>query len=123
MKFIIHDKKTNEIVGLFENINDAKHYYLINNVIERLKLLRHNVMNKKNIDHSNINLLRNIEKIMEEIFSKCNDEDNKYNHEFDFLKDRANSILNSSKTDDLDLTLNENIIGFEDDKLRSSYLF
>ena len=101
MNFLINDKTTKEIIGLFKSHEEAELYYLKNNTVERLKIYRHCILNDC---LNNIFKLRQIENLLVEIIdfdeTTCENIMNKINY--------FKTIINNFLTDE-DLKLNYSI--------------
>lgn len=67
MSYLIIDKTINEIIGLFKSNQEAELYYLKNNIIERLKIYRHKLLNYSVDNVDKLWELRGIETLMENI--------------------------------------------------------
>ena len=81
MNYLINDKTTREIIGLFKSHQDAELYYLKNNTVERLKIYRHHMLNDC---LNNIFKLRQLENLLVEIIefdeTECENIMNKINY-------------------------------------------
>lgn len=108
MYFFIIDNET-EIIGTFENEQIARLYYIKKNVVEKLKLLRHKMMNET---FPNIYSLRNIEDLMEEIFlydiEDTEGNENTINDKINYFLSLSNNFLN-----DTSLKISYKIIKFD----------
>jgi hypothetical protein len=109
--FILHDKKLNEIVGIFETYNDALAFYMDNNFMERLKLYRHHIMNSEILE-DNVILLRICEEIMEQTYENLNSGNINYT-DLQLKLDWGKSLLSNFK-----LPITMNIIYFDNDTKR-----
>jgi len=66
MNYLINDKVTKEIIGIFKSHEEAELYYLKNNMFERLKIYRHIFMSSENC-LENIFTLRRLENLIIEL--------------------------------------------------------
>ena len=68
MNHLIIDKTTNELIGLFKSNQEAELYYLKNNIMERLKIYRHKLLDYSTDNTDKLWELRAIEDLMEKIY-------------------------------------------------------
>jgi mevalonate pyrophosphate decarboxylase len=97
--FIIFDKTIKELIGIFENYNDAHYYYIKNNLIERLKLYRHSILSSEEKISDVISKTRDVETLIEDIIDLMTEDtlnyekiQFKYNMAVDLLKNTKYSI-------------------------------
>lgn len=111
MNFLIIDNTTKELIGLFKSKDDALLHYIKNNVVERLKICRHQFMSNNDID---LFVLRNLENLMEEIF-EYEYEKNYFFTKSSYFITRSNLHLDMCEK----LRLDYKIERFDDDNLRN----
>jgi hypothetical protein len=89
MKFIIVDKLTKEISGLFSTKEEAEYYYVKNNVSEKLKYYCNRLVNKSE-NMENIELIRKFENLLNQIYDY---ETNDNNFNFSYFMTIADELL------------------------------
>lgn len=113
MSYFILDKTIKEIIGLFETHQKAELYYLKINIVERLKIYRHKLLNNLCDNINNILPLRSIEELIEEILNFDENSENTYTYIQGYIN-RATSILIQIK----ELQLNYIIYKFDSENIR-----
>ena len=119
--FLLIDRTTNEIAGLFKTKTEARLHYIKNNIVERLKICRHRMMTDEKL---NIYDLRNIEALMEEIYMYEVDEcfDSKYA----YIMYASNKYLDKTenlKLDHMFIMMDEDMLKTVDLSINSNNVF
>jgi hypothetical protein len=96
MQFLINDRVTKEIIGMFETLQEAQYYYLKNNLLERLKIYLHKLINNDETFEQIIKI-RKIDNLINQISEY--EQDAEINHKY--------SLFTTMSYDLLDCHLNE----------------
>jgi hypothetical protein len=118
MKFLINDKLTKELYGLFNTKEEAELFYVKNNLAEKLKYYCNRLVNKSELMES-IELIRKFEKLLEEIYEFEKDD---YKYNFSYFMTVADELLYKYCEGDKELhskisVLNYCLLRLDDDKL------
>jgi len=105
--YFIHDYNPKELIFGFSTYTEAERYFLINSVVEKLKIYRHSLLTKTLENTDLIPTLRNIEEIMENIITI--DDETEPNYILGQLN-MAKAFLNNTP---LELKYTINLIGEE----------
>ena len=121
MKFLINDKLTKEIYGIFNSKEEAEIFYIKNNVTEKLKYYCNRIVNQSEL-MEDIALVRKFESLLNEIYD-YNPEEHK-NFNFSYFMTIADELLYKyCKDDELHKklsVLNYELLRFDDDIKRFS---
>lgn len=122
MQFLIKDRVTKEIIGLFKTTKEAELYYLKNNVVERLKIYLSKLINRSEC-MENIDTIRKMDSLICDIIDyNIEDVDINFTQKFSYFMQLANNYLCRCKLsqDEVDLVNinNYSIERFDDDTLK-----